>query len=69
MSIYDYPFERLTGNKEESLSNYKNQVLLIVNTASKCVFTPQYVHRRQMPSFHMVRRLPPQSNPGNGASC
>jgi len=42
MSIYDYTFERLTGNQEESLANYKNQVLLIVNTASKCGFTPQY---------------------------
>ncbi|KYC62203.1 glutathione peroxidase [Heyndrickxia coagulans] len=42
MSIYDYSFERLTGEEEESLSKYKNQVLLIVNTASKCGFTPQY---------------------------
>ncbi|MDL5041956.1 glutathione peroxidase [Heyndrickxia coagulans] len=42
MSIYDYSFERLTGGEEESLSEYKNQVLLIVNTASKCGFTPQY---------------------------
>lgn len=42
MSIYDYKFEKLTGNNEDSLSDYKNQVLLIVNTASKCGFTPQY---------------------------
>ncbi|AEH54608.1 glutathione peroxidase [Heyndrickxia coagulans] len=42
MSIYDYSFERLTGEEEESLAKYKNQVLLIVNTASKCGFTPQY---------------------------
>jgi len=42
MSIYDYSFERLTGEEKESLSKYKNQVLLIVNTASKCGFTPQY---------------------------
>lgn len=42
MSIYDYSFERLTGEEKESLAKYKNQVLLIVNTASKCGFTPQY---------------------------
>ncbi|WP_018664986.1 glutathione peroxidase [Heyndrickxia acidiproducens] len=42
MSIYDYHFETLTGNEEKSLTDYKNQVLLIVNTASKCGFTPQY---------------------------
>ncbi|TGA99395.1 glutathione peroxidase [Sporolactobacillus shoreae] len=42
MSIYDYTFERLTGNKSESLIDYKGKVLLIANTASKCGFTPQY---------------------------
>ncbi|WP_100488814.1 glutathione peroxidase [Sporolactobacillus pectinivorans] len=42
MSIYDYTFERLTGNETESISNYQGKVLLIVNTASKCGFTPQY---------------------------
>lgn len=42
MSIYDYSFKRLTGNDTEELSKYKENVLLIVNTASKCGFTPQY---------------------------
>ncbi|CQR53594.1 glutathione peroxidase [Paenibacillus riograndensis] len=41
MSIYDYEANTLRG-QEESLSKYKGKVLLVVNTASKCGFTPQY---------------------------
>jgi glutathione peroxidase len=41
MSIYDFTATRLDG-AEQSLSDYRGQVLLIVNTASKCGFTPQY---------------------------
>lgn len=41
MSIYDFQVENIAGDKV-SLSNYKNKVLLIVNTASKCGFTKQY---------------------------
>ncbi|GGL47831.1 glutathione peroxidase [Sporolactobacillus putidus] len=42
MSVYDFSFPKLTGSDNTSLADYKNQVLLIVNTASKCGFTPQY---------------------------
>jgi len=41
MSVYDFNAARLDG-KDESLSDYRGQVLLIVNTASACGFTPQY---------------------------
>jgi glutathione peroxidase len=41
MPIYDYSACRLDGH-EESLTAYRGQVLLIVNTASRCGFTPQY---------------------------
>ena len=41
MSIYDFKVTTITG-QEKSISDYKGKVLLIVNVASKCGFTPQY---------------------------
>jgi glutathione peroxidase len=40
-SIYDFEAARLTGGTVH-LSDYRGKVLLIVNTASQCGFTPQY---------------------------
>jgi len=40
-SIYDFSAETNAG-EETPLSAYRGQVMLIVNTASKCGFTPQY---------------------------
>ena len=39
--VYDFEVNRLNGNPEK-LSEYRGKVLLIVNTASECGFTPQY---------------------------
>lgn len=41
MSIYDFNVKDI-NEKDVSLSEYKGKVLLIVNTATKCGFTPQY---------------------------
>ncbi len=41
MDLYDLQAATLDG-RDTSLANYRGKVLLIVNTASKCGFTPQY---------------------------
>lgn len=40
-SLYDLEVKTLEG-KKQAFSDYKGKVLLFVNTASKCGFTPQY---------------------------
>jgi len=39
--VYDFSARTLNG-KERSMADYRGQLLLIVNTASQCGFTPQY---------------------------
>jgi glutathione peroxidase len=41
MSIYDFEVKDSKG-EEVSLSNYKDKVIVVVNTASACGYTPQY---------------------------
>ena len=40
-SLYDYTAKTIDG-RELNLSEFKGKVVLVVNTASKCGFTPQY---------------------------
>ncbi len=40
-SIYDFSFKDIDGN-QVNLNNFKGKPILLVNTASRCGFTPQY---------------------------
>jgi glutathione peroxidase len=41
-NAYGFEFESLSGKNKISLDEFKGKVILVVNTASKCGFTPQY---------------------------
>jgi glutathione peroxidase len=51
MSVYDYSVKNIRG-EEVSMADYKDKVLLIVNTASKCGFTPQYTGLQKLHEDH-----------------
>ena len=41
MNLYDFSFEDIDGN-QVNLDKFTGKPILIVNTASRCGFTPQY---------------------------
>lgn len=60
--VYDFEVETIDG-KSKPLSDYKGQVLLLVNTASLCGFTPQYdsleeVHKKFVDKGFKVLAFP-----------
>ncbi|WP_226704814.1 glutathione peroxidase [Microbulbifer elongatus] len=71
--LYSIPVQASDG-KQTTLEDYKGKVLLIVNTASKCGFTPQYkgleeLHRNYKDRGLVVLGFPcnqfGQQEPGN----
>lgn len=47
MNVYDFTVKAQDG-REVALSEYKGKVLLVVNTATGCGFTPQYEELQQI---------------------
>lgn len=64
MNIYDFKAKTIAG-REVSLADYKGKVLLIVNTASKCGFTPQYAELQNLYTTYAERGLEILGFPSN----
>ncbi|MFD6134614.1 glutathione peroxidase [Isoptericola sp. NPDC060257] len=47
MSLYDIPFERMDGTTT-TLAEHRDDVVLVVNVASRCGLTPQYEALEQL---------------------
>lgn len=56
MSLYDVEVATLEGERQ-TLESYRGKVLIIVNVASKCGFTPQYSGLEELYRRHRDRGL------------
>lgn len=56
MTIYDYTARNIKGN-EIPLSEYRDYVVLLVNTASNCGFTPQFEELEQLYKEYKERKF------------
>lgn len=63
-TVYDFTLDTING-ASQSLSVYKGQVLLIVNTASRCGFTPQYAGLQALYEKYQARGLVVLGFPAN----
>lgn len=64
-NAYDYSFHTLQGHEPLPLSSFQGKVVLIVNTASKCGFTPQYARLEKLYKDYKDRGLVVLGVPSN----
>lgn len=64
-ALLNYNFDRLQDEKPQSLCQYKGKVLLVVNTASFCGFTPQYKGLEALHARYQARGLVVLGFPSN----
>ena len=62
--IYGFTVKTIDG-KDKSLADFKGKTLLIVNTASKCGFTPQYADLQKIYEQYQGRGLTVLAFPAN----
>ena len=55
-NVYDFTAKTLQG-KDIPLAEFQGKVLLIVNTASKCGFTPQYEGLEALYGFSVLKTV------------
>ena len=61
-----YSFQIKTAdNKEKSLADYKGQVVLVVNVASRCGYTPQYEGLQKLYSTYKANKFTVLGFPSN----
>jgi glutathione peroxidase len=65
MNAHNFSFESATKDEKISLSDYKGKVLMIVNTASECGFTPQYENMEKVWDEYKNRGLVVIAVPSN----
>jgi len=56
VNIYDFEVKTIDG-KQESLAKYKNRVMLIVNVASQCGYTKQYIGLQKLHEEYNAKGL------------